>query len=81
MSITSQEPTIFPIASNVYKAALDAQRAIKVYEAIGYSAEDVNRTKFKLFFGFTQKVMLNFAVIQICKIYDRSNRGHLIKLV
>lgn len=76
MPMTRQEPEILSIAKNVYEDAYVAQDAIKIYEAIGFNADDVNRTKFKMFFVFTQQVMLKFVVIQIYKIYDQSNKSY-----
>jgi hypothetical protein len=64
------------ITLKVLENAHYAKLAIEEFEAIGNNAKNINNTNFEFFFDFNQKVMLDFAVLQICKIYDKSNKSY-----
>ncbi len=64
------------ITKQVLGNAQNAKLALETYEAIGNEASNINRSKFKFFFGFNQKAMLDFTILQICKLYDKSNKKY-----
>jgi len=62
------------ILINILESTCIAKWALEQYEAIGNMAPAINKSRHDFVFGFLQKVMLDFAILQILVIYDKSNK-------
>lgn len=64
------------VSKKIFEKAIDAKRALEQFEAIGNMASKINETEFKFYFGFTQKVMLDFSIVKLCALYDNSSKRY-----
>lgn len=67
---------ILQITSEVLINAYYAKLALEEYEGISDKINAIKKAKLEFFFGLNQKVMLDYAVLQICKVYDQSNKDY-----
>jgi len=65
---------MLPAFHNVYLN----KNALETYEAIAKHADEINKGQKGFYFALAQRFALDFAVIGICKLYDKDERTHSV---
>jgi hypothetical protein len=52
------------------------KNALNLYEGVSTHAEEITGARHNHFFGLVQKISLEYAILVICKIFDKTNRHY-----
>ncbi len=63
---------IFPVYTNTIRV----RDALGIYSAITQNAAELNKTHHKMYFALTQRLSIDYAIICLCKLYDKSCKDY-----